>query len=169
MVLAITAAKVKLALFDVAEDKAAGLDGYTSGFYKAAWPIMGYNQQRLPPRCALKVDIRKAYDTINGDIFLVTLQLFGFLNKFISSIEECVTTPLFFIGINETPHGFFVGPRGLRQGDRMSPYLFFLIVEVLNLILQQLIDQDMNFAFHWKCAPLRLVQLGFADGLLLVS
>ena len=24
----------------------------------------GYNQARLPPRCALKVDIRKAYDTV---------------------------------------------------------------------------------------------------------
>ena len=31
----------------------------------------------------------------------------------------------------------------------------------------QLIEQDMNFAFHWKCADLRLFQLGFADDLLL--
>ncbi|XP_011100582.1 uncharacterized protein LOC105178744 [Sesamum indicum] len=188
MVRPVTAIEIKLALFDIAEDKAPGPDGYTSGFYKATWPIVGaelthasidffttgrllkqlnttyltlipkvhnpifvllhaelfsgYNQHQLPPRCALKVDIHKAYDTVDWDFLLATFQLFGFPNKLI---------------------------RGLRQGDLMSPNLFFLIMEVLNLILQQLIDQDMNFAFHWKCAPLCLVQLGFADDLLLFS
>ncbi|KAL2230866.1 UNVERIFIED_CONTAM: hypothetical protein Sindi_1681000, partial [Sesamum indicum] len=29
------------AVFDIAEDKASGPDGYSSGFYKAAWPVVG--------------------------------------------------------------------------------------------------------------------------------
>ena len=33
--------EVKLAIFDIAADKAPGPDGHTSGFYQAAWPIMG--------------------------------------------------------------------------------------------------------------------------------
>ncbi|KAL2251963.1 UNVERIFIED_CONTAM: hypothetical protein Sindi_2318600 [Sesamum indicum] len=40
-------------------------------------------------------------------------------------------------------------------------------MEVLHMGILQLIEQDMNFAFHWKCADLRLFQLGFADDLLL--
>ncbi|KAL2224648.1 UNVERIFIED_CONTAM: hypothetical protein Sindi_3028900 [Sesamum indicum] len=32
---------VKQAVFDIAEDKAPGSDGYSSGFFKAAWPIVG--------------------------------------------------------------------------------------------------------------------------------
>ncbi|KAL2235629.1 UNVERIFIED_CONTAM: hypothetical protein Sindi_1295100 [Sesamum indicum] len=32
---------VKKAVFDIAEDKAPGPDGYSSGFFKAAWPIVG--------------------------------------------------------------------------------------------------------------------------------
>ncbi|KAL2224989.1 UNVERIFIED_CONTAM: hypothetical protein Sindi_3043800 [Sesamum indicum] len=40
-------------------------------------------------------------------------------------------------------------------------------MEVLNLILQQLSDQDRRFVFHWRCEQLRLVQLEFADNLLL--
>ncbi|XP_011087081.1 uncharacterized protein LOC105168647 [Sesamum indicum] len=147
-----------MAIFDTTDDKAPCHDGYTSGFYKAKWPVMGdevtqvnstflalipkelfigYNQQQLPPPCALKW------------------------------IDECITTTSFSVGINKKPHGLFAGARGLGQGDTMSPYLFVLVMEVLSLILHQLIDQDMGFAFHWKGEPTRLFQLGFADELLL--
>ncbi|KAL2251903.1 UNVERIFIED_CONTAM: putative mitochondrial protein [Sesamum indicum] len=50
----------------------------------------GYNQARLPLRCALKVDIRKAYDTVEWDFLLSVLQLFGFLEIFRRlSIADC--------------------------------------------------------------------------------
>ncbi|KAL0434224.1 UNVERIFIED_CONTAM: hypothetical protein Slati_2756700, partial [Sesamum latifolium] len=159
LVAPVTKEEVKYALFDIEEDKLLGPDGYTAGFYKAAWPIIGdevtravmdffltghllkqvnatllvlipkvqasatvadfkpisccnvlckaimkiifqrlrpildhminpsqnafilgrsigdnillaqelftgYNQQRLPPRCPMKVDLRKAYDMV---------------------------------------------------------------------------------------------------------
>ncbi|KAK4380904.1 hypothetical protein Sango_3019500 [Sesamum angolense] len=49
----------------------------------------GYNRQGLPKRCALKVDLRKAYDTVEWDFLSVVLQLFGFSGTFIGWIEEC--------------------------------------------------------------------------------
>ncbi|KAK4381000.1 polyprotein [Sesamum angolense] len=64
-------------------------------------------------------------------------------------------------------HGFFAGARGLRQGDPMSPYLFVLVMEVLHMILQQFIEQDGEFRYHWRCQDLKLFQLSFADDLLL--
>ncbi|KAL2245854.1 UNVERIFIED_CONTAM: hypothetical protein Sindi_2853600 [Sesamum indicum] len=116
------AAEVKQAVFDIVEDKAPGPNGSSSGFYKAAWPIVGpqitkaildsllrgrclskstprcwhlypsigdnimlaqelftgYNQVHLPPRCPLKVDIWKAYDTVEWDFLLAVLYMFGF-------------------------------------------------------------------------------------------
>ncbi|KAL0320490.1 UNVERIFIED_CONTAM: hypothetical protein Sradi_5310500 [Sesamum radiatum] len=51
----------------------------------------------------------------------------------------------------------------------MSPYLFVLVMEVLRMILQQLIEQDEEFTFHWKCRDIGLFQLSFADDLLLFS
>ncbi|KAL2237506.1 UNVERIFIED_CONTAM: hypothetical protein Sindi_0942300 [Sesamum indicum] len=122
----------------------------------------GYNQTHLPPRCALKVDIRKAYDTVEWDFLIAVMELFGFPHTFVKWIEECVTTPSFSVGLNRKPHGFFTGARGLWQGDPLSPYLFVLVMEVL-----QLIDQDELFFFHWKCDAARIFQLGFADDLLL--
>ncbi|KAK4384673.1 hypothetical protein Sango_3037300 [Sesamum angolense] len=56
---------------------------------------------------------------------------------------------------------------GLRQGDPMSPYLFVLVMEVLHMILQQFIEQDGEFRYHWRCQELNLFQLSFADDLLL--
>ncbi|KAL2225363.1 UNVERIFIED_CONTAM: putative mitochondrial protein [Sesamum indicum] len=254
---------VKQAIFDIAEDKAPGPDGFSSGFFKAAWPVVGtevtravldfftrgkllkqvnstllalipkvhtppmsvndfrpisccnvlykvitkllvqrlsmvldklispcqaafipgrsigdnimlaqemftgYNQIRLPPRCELKVDIRKAYDTVEWDFLVAVLQFFNFPTTFIRWIEECITTATFSIGLNGKPHGFFNGARGLRQGDPLSPYLFVLVMEVLHLGFLQLIEQDMQFTYHWKCELARVFQLGFADDLLL--
>ncbi|KAL0439675.1 UNVERIFIED_CONTAM: hypothetical protein Slati_2450500 [Sesamum latifolium] len=42
-------------------------------------------------------------------------------------------------------------------------------MEVLSLIVQQLIDQDGGFSYHWRCGAMQLFQLGFADDLLLFS
>ncbi|KAL2237646.1 UNVERIFIED_CONTAM: hypothetical protein Sindi_0956300 [Sesamum indicum] len=204
LILAFSPEDVKQAVFDIAEDKAPGPDGFSSGFFKAAWSVVGhevttavldffstgkllkqvnstllalipkelftgYNQARLPPRCALKVDIRKAYDTVEWDFLLAVLQLFGFPPTFTRWIEECVTTTSFSIGLNGNPHGFFTGARGLRQGDPLSPYLFVLVMEVLHLGFLQLIEQDGQFKYHWKCEPAKVFQLGFADDLLLFS
>lgn len=39
--LTFTPAEIKHALWSIPEDKAPGLDGYNSGFYKATWEILG--------------------------------------------------------------------------------------------------------------------------------
>ncbi|KAL0427988.1 UNVERIFIED_CONTAM: hypothetical protein Slati_2973600 [Sesamum latifolium] len=59
--------------------------------------LAAYNQKNLPPRCAVKVDLRKAYDT------------------------ECVTTTAFSINLNGSLQGFFKGARGLRRGTPYPP------------------------------------------------
>ncbi|KAL0292806.1 UNVERIFIED_CONTAM: hypothetical protein Sradi_6971300 [Sesamum radiatum] len=83
--------------------------------------MAGYNQSRLPQRCTIKVDIQKAYDSVHWDFVLESLRIFNFPSRFISWIEQCLTTPTFSISLNGSVHGFFKGARGLRQGTLCPP------------------------------------------------
>ncbi|KAL0307243.1 UNVERIFIED_CONTAM: Retrovirus-related Pol polyprotein from type-2 retrotransposable element R2DM [Sesamum radiatum] len=98
--------------------------------------LAGYNQARLPPRSTIKVDIQKAYDSVEWDFLFEVLKLFNFPARFIGWIEQCVTTASFSISLNGSIYGYFPGARGLRQGDPMSPYLFVLVMEIWTTLLR---------------------------------
>ncbi|KAL0288904.1 UNVERIFIED_CONTAM: hypothetical protein Sradi_7086900, partial [Sesamum radiatum] len=124
-------------------------------------------KKKLPPRCTIKVDLQKAYDMVDWDYLLAVLRLFRFPNRFIVWVEQCITTASFSISLNGTIHGFFTSTRGLRQGDPISPYLFVLVMESLHLLIKHKIQNDGNFQHHWRCKELGIINLCFADDLLL--
>ncbi|GJZ37313.1 hypothetical protein Tco_0583504 [Tanacetum coccineum] len=128
-----------------------------------------YHLDRGVPRCAFKVDIQKAYDTVDWEFLKVVLIGFGFHNRMVSWIMECVSTTSFSICINGSLHGYFKGKRGIRQGDPLSPYLFTLIMEVLTLMLHRRIRESNNFTYHRFCSKLELINLCFADDLFLFA
>ncbi|KAL0444647.1 UNVERIFIED_CONTAM: LINE-1 retrotransposable element O protein [Sesamum latifolium] len=125
--------------------------------------LSGYNQARLLQRCTIKIDIQKAYDSVNWDFLLETLKIFKFPLQFISWVEQCVTTAAFSIALNGQRHGFFNGSRGIRQGDPISPYLFVLVMEMFHVLLQLRIQAEGVFHYHWKCSELGILNLCFAD------
>nr|GEV78745.1 hypothetical protein [Tanacetum cinerariifolium] len=94
---------------------------------------------------------------------------FGFHDRMIGWIMECVSSTSFSLSINGVLHGYFKGRRGLRQGDPLSPYLFTLIMEVLTLILQRRVRDSEFFTYHRYCSKLELVNLCFADDIFLFA
>ncbi|GJY66563.1 reverse transcriptase domain-containing protein [Tanacetum coccineum] len=71
---------------------------------------------RGPLGCGVfKVDIQKAYDTVDWGLLKEVLIGFGFHNRMIGWIMECVTTTSFSISINCSLHGFFKVEPGLRS------------------------------------------------------
>ncbi|GKE42877.1 RNA-directed DNA polymerase, eukaryota, reverse transcriptase zinc-binding domain protein, partial [Tanacetum coccineum] len=76
---------------------------------------------------------------------------------------------IFSICVNGERFGYFKGGRGLRQGDPISPYLFTIIMEVLNLFLKDEIAKERNFKYHFGCKKLKTTHLCFADDLLVLS
>lgn len=128
--------------------------------------IRCYNRKSASARCLIKLDLRKAYDTIEWAFVREVMLGLGFPLLFVEWIMECLTTVRFSINVNGTLHGYFGTSRGLRQGDPISPMLFVLVMDYLSHLLK-VMGLDRSFAFHPGCKDLKLNHLMFADDVLL--
>jgi len=59
------------------------------------------------PRCFMKVDLMKAYDSTRWDFLLAILQTFGFPSCTVNWNGECISTTRFLVSIKRELHGFF--------------------------------------------------------------
>jgi hypothetical protein len=57
--------------------------------------VRDYHKDKGNPRCTLKVDLMKAYDSINWDFMMYSLHSFGFPEKFLRWIKKCITSSRF--------------------------------------------------------------------------
>nr|GEX76553.1 reverse transcriptase domain, reverse transcriptase zinc-binding domain protein [Tanacetum cinerariifolium] len=130
--------------------------------------LRGYNKKNGPKRCAMKIDIQKAYDTVSWSFLEDILGKFRFYRKMITWIMTCVKSTSFSIFLNGDMHGFFKGGRDLRQGDPISPYLFTLVTEVFSLIMDKNIEESSRFGYHFGCNELKLSHMCFDDDLLVL-
>ena len=87
--------------------------------------LRGYNRKQNVKKYALKIDLQKAYDTLDWQFLKSTLERFGFHSKMVGWIMTCVTTTKFSVNVNGDRIGCFSGGRGLRHGDPISPYVFY--------------------------------------------
>lgn len=79
--------------------------------------VKGYAKKGVSPRCIVKVDIRKAYDSLNWDFVRQVLLEFGIPQKIVNMIMTCVSTVNYSIVLNGGLTPRFQAKRGLRQGD----------------------------------------------------
>ena len=130
-----------------------------------------YHRLDTKARCAIKVDLLKAFDTVNWTFLLDLLSILGFPPQFVGWIRECITSPKFSININSELVGFFDASRGLRQGDPLPPYLFTIIMDALSMLIHKKVEinilDEAPFDYHWRCKKTRITHLCFADDLLL--
>ncbi|KAL6218957.1 hypothetical protein ACLB2K_012164 [Fragaria x ananassa] len=84
---------------------------------------------------AIKMDITKAFDTLSWDFILHVLEAFGFPPTFVS--WGCASRGP-FVSSSILLSGGSSKPRGVHQGDPLSPLLFCLAEEVLNRGISEL-------------------------------
>ena len=109
------------------------------------------------------IDLKKAYDKINRDALIFKLKRKGFSGKFLMSIVALVNNVLQIPKINGKLLPPIVTSTGLKQGDNLSPILFDIFFD------------DVELIFDSKCEPvvssdeLSLNHLLYADDMAILS
>lgn len=75
--------------------------------------ICGYERKMISPRCMMKMDIRKAYDSVQWSFLHKLLVSFGLSEAFVDRTITCVTCVSYSIDINGGLQGWIHGGRGL--------------------------------------------------------
>ena len=100
--------------------------------------VIDFWHKRKEKGLICKLDIEKAYDSINWNFLMKVLLKMGF--GWMEWIWWCISTTKFSVLVNGVPTGFFPNSKGLQQGDPFSPYLFVLGMEVLSTLIRRAVD-----------------------------
>lgn len=119
----------------------------------------------------LKLDIRKAFDTILWDFILSMLRNFNFPPQWLTLLSSIFDSFLYAPIINSKKLSTFKPNHGIRQGDPISPYLFILAMEFLNLsIINEVNSKNWTpFSFKNSNSTLNISHLFFADDILIFA
>lgn len=130
--------------------------------------VKSYHKSTVSPRCAVKIDIPKTFDSVQWPFILSTLKAIKFPDRFVLWIQKCIELASFSFQINGELAGYFQSGRGLRQGFSLSLYLFVISMQVLSKLLDKA-AKDRKLGYHPYCQDLEITHLGFGDDIIVFS
>lgn len=83
--------------------------------------VKNYGRKKVALGCMLKIDIQKAYDTVNWNFLRKMLVQFMFPKRLVGLVMECVSTPMFSLMINGSMEGFSNHIRDWDKGIQCIP------------------------------------------------
>jgi hypothetical protein len=117
-----------------------------------------------------KVDFEKAYDSVDWGYLDAVMRKMGFPVLWRKWIKECVSTATASVLVNGSPTEEFPLKRGLRQGDPLSPFLFLLAAEGLNVLMTSMVENNLFTGYGVGHANATVIShLQFVDDTLLLG
>jgi hypothetical protein len=89
------------------------------------------------PAILLKLDITKAFDTVDWSFLLDVLRKMGFGDRLLACIYALLSMASTRVLLNRSPGPRVANRHGLQQGDPLSPQLFILVMKVLHFLLEK--------------------------------
>jgi len=128
--------------------------------------VRGYTRKGISPRCIMKIDLHKAFDSVHLDFLKELMDHMRFPTQFVSWLMACISSVSYRIHVNGHIGELFKGGRGLKQGDPLSPLLFVLSMEYFTRLMVHA-SNNPNFSFHPSCKALKMSHLMFADDVMI--
>ncbi|KAI9192521.1 hypothetical protein LWI28_024081 [Acer negundo] len=91
---------------------------------------------------AMKIDIRKVFDTLDWSFLCRVLQAFGFSSVFVDWIDGILRSSRLSVLFNGVLEGYLCCSRGVRQDDPLSPLLFGIAEDFLSIFLTRLVGSS---------------------------
>ena len=122
-------------------------------------------RRRMSGLC-LKVDLKKAYDSVRWDFLYDMLHKMGFHSKWIMWIKGCLASATLSVLVNGCPTEEFYLSRGLRQGDPLAPFLFIVVAEGLAGLVRQAVKANLYSGLNIGRKEVELCILQLVDDML---
>ncbi|GJW72993.1 RNA-directed DNA polymerase, eukaryota, reverse transcriptase zinc-binding domain protein [Tanacetum coccineum] len=98
----------------------------------------------------LKLDFEKAFDSLSWSFLFSVLEQMGFSSKWRAWIHSYLDSAFASVLVNGSPTKEFKIQRGIRQGDPLSPFLFILAFEALNVALPKATNKNIFRGIKWS-------------------
>lgn len=112
--------------------------------------------KKKTPALFIKLDISKAFDTVNWAYLLDIMTFLGFSLRWRNWISALWGTTSSSVLVNGEPGPRIRHLRGVRQGDPLSPMIFLLAMEPLHRIFQLAQSKGLLHHLQQDCANFRM-------------
>ncbi|GJY79175.1 RNA-directed DNA polymerase, eukaryota, reverse transcriptase zinc-binding domain protein [Tanacetum coccineum] len=127
------------------------------------------NESKKKQSLVFKVDFEKAYDLVRWDYLDDILRNFGLGDKWRVWIQNCLRSYRGSVIVNGSPTEEFQIYKGLKQGDPLSPFLFILVMESLQVSFQKEVEDAVCSMLLLLNPSLYLSHMFYADDAIFVG